>query len=156
MRALIALVEGLNLNSLYLHGSAQPLALGTVLEPRGQNLVDGDVEDLLEQRRPPDMPSRLHSVYMTDSYDDLETLAVNANHIYAVEPLGPVVGLDHAFVIAIWRLFAEDDDELTPERRRAAEAYADLYWSGEYSDFGRIDPPQMEYLTASAKVVAEA
>lgn len=155
MREFMFLVE--SHGQLFLHGSPIQLPPGTILEPRGDGLLDGDIEEFLEKHRPADKPAREQSVYMVKDAKQLDNLALRTEHVYQVEPQGPVAAFDHAWVVALWRVFAEADSAggFTRGLQKVAGRYADGYWSGAPSNFGRTDPPQWEYLTASARIIKE-
>jgi hypothetical protein len=139
------------------HGSREPLAIGTLLEPRGRNLLDGDIEDFLEASRPAHRLSRRAAVYATPALDHLDNLGVNFDHVYRVTTVEPVV-LDHAYANRIWHIVAENEEALTDGHRGTIALLARLYWSGQRANFpgraGILCPYAPEILCRSALIDA--
>ncbi len=136
----------------YIHGSRQVFKIGTVLRPSGQFPIDGDIEEIVESQRPPEMVGRDKGVYMAANAEDLEHFAREDGHIYDVRPLGPVHRHDHRWINEIWSMVARaENEELNDEELLVAQDYARSYWNGECC--GRRWEAQWEYLTPSAEVV---
>lgn len=142
----------------FYHASTRPLEVGTRIVPRGENLLDDDVEAVLEQHRPADRLARDRAVYMVTDLTGLDSLALVHDHLYLVEPEGVPERHDHAFVNEIWRVFARAEDrgdELTEQERARCARLAQAYWSGQVSRFGPVEPPLIEHLASAAVVVRE-
>lgn len=146
------------LTRLAYHASRTPLALGTVLEPRAQNLLDGDIEVALEASRPETRLARHAAVYAAFDVRHLENLTAGCDHIYRVEVRDGIV-LDHAYANRIWHLYAEHENRMTDAVHATVARLARGYWSGRRAPFyGRsalMCPYAPEILCREARVVAE-
>lgn len=140
------------------HGSRDALPIGTRLEARGQNLLDGDIEAALEAARPAHRLARDQAVYATPAVHHLENLTAIADHVYAVEIVDGVV-LDHAYANRIWQLFAARHEPPDAATRARIDALARLYWSGRPARFpgalGVLCPYAPEILCREARVIAD-
>lgn len=163
MRHWINLVESLALpKGCYFHASEQDLPVGTVLEPRRLNMLDGDVEEALEGNRPARKLSRMNAVFMADDMRALESVTVWADaNLYLVRPTAKPLKLDHAWANEVWRLFGKADvTGMTPSLQDGIKLHARGYWSGTEMHLvrsldQRIYPAQWELLAPSATVVAK-
>lgn len=141
-------------NGYFFHASENELAVGTILLPKGKNLLDGDIENILEENRPPNCIARDKAVYMVDNLRMLEDLYLYLDNIYIVKPEQPVKRFDHAWVNAIYSVLAHDDDNPSEESLRKCSRYADAYWQGSTSRLANLrSPPAYEFLAPSATVV---
>jgi hypothetical protein len=78
----------------YYHGSSNPLPVGTVLKPRGeqyqQDWQDTDFYWVLERYLPSDQLPHSQSVFMVADPDDVELAGGATDWMFTVKPLGPV------------------------------------------------------------------
>lgn len=159
MRSIIRLLETFTAQAgLFLHGSENALAIGTVLVPRGSDLngVDDDVEAILEAVRPASRPRRGHVVYMARDLRTLENVARNADYIYEVEPIGDPIRLDGAWINRIWELLADHEGDENPHVMARARQYAEGYWSGRRCPkFQPFDETIWEYMASRARVIRD-
>lgn len=132
------------------------LQVGTILKPTGENMLDGDIEEIIDDNRPEGCPPRCQHVFMVADLDGFENVYIHANeaNLYSVRPNEKPRRCDHAWVNAIWRLVVKYEDGEMPKdvAARCAE-YARNYWAGTMSRFGYVEPPMFEYLAPSATVV---
>ena len=135
----------------FFHGSTTPLAIGTVLHGGRRK---GPVEDLLEAYGPSSM-SYADMVFMTERPSDVAGAmpAVDAWHVYEVEPMGRVLGpFDSGWFQEIAAAASRRgllDTDLS--KRQSFAKMADAYWRGAPSP----TPGVHEYIAAEAKVVRE-
>lgn len=95
-----AVDEQLALNAFF-HGSPVPLQVGQVLEarcPRPVNKWMEPIEAFVERYRPEGASSRRCAMYSADDLEQLSDLAPSRNHIYEVEPIGPITQGDFAWI----------------------------------------------------------
>lgn len=157
MRDLINLVESRNrlpANNYY-HASSAVLNVGDKLRSRKGNMLDGDIEEILENNRPDHYLPRSRYVFMCAHKEELDNVAVDMEHLYAVMPAGEVYRLDHAWVNAIWSVVVSEGDDgnaMTPELIDKCNEYAAAYWDKKISRFGIRAPISFEYLTTGATV----
>lgn len=134
---------------IFLHASRADLPNGAILRPGGNNLLDGDIEEVLEKNRPESKPSRHESVFMAPDMRTLEDLTVFTDaNIYQVTPSQPLVRVDHEWINKLWRLFAEHENDMNDTVLVHANILARRYWSGRPAS-GR---PIWEYLAPAAVV----
>lgn len=140
------------------HASRTPLAIGTVLKARAENLLDADIEAAIEAVRPATRIARHAAVYATPALRHLESLTAGCDYVYQVEVNDGVV-LDHAYANRIWQLFAEHENRMTETVSETIARLARGYWTGKRAPFyGRnalLCPYAPEILCRQARVVAE-
>lgn len=129
------------------------------MRPRTDRLMlDGDIDDFLERNRPAHIPNRNTMIFMVEDRDDLEDVAIDQDHLYAIRPTSEVFIADHAWVNAIFNVIVREGDDgeaMTPELEAKCDEYAKGYWSGEFA-FKKLGfreyRPALEYMTAGATV----
>lgn len=139
------------------HASRTPLAVGTILEPRAQNLLDADIEAALEAARPQNRIGRAAAVYATTDLHHIENLTAGCDHVYSVEVEDGIV-LDHAYANRVWNLFASHEGRMTPAILNQVAMLARGYWTGGRAPFfgeaALLWPYAPEILCRRARVVA--
>jgi len=149
MRQYINLVEAINQQRLYYHGSSERLRVGTVLRARGDD-YEADWKDtgfysILEKYRPPEMLSHKDAVFMCDNPDDIDNAGGATDWLLTVKPLGKVERHDLNWSSEISGLVSDDPDNI-----EAIKEAAENYWNGVPHHSENV----WEYLTPAAKVVA--
>jgi hypothetical protein len=157
MRDLMTLVEARGGTKLY-HGSKKSFPVGFVLEPQKDGYVhanSGDefdaqikiTEQLLEKFRPSDQLSRYESVFVTTTPATIEYAGGSTNHVYVVEPLGPIF-FGNLYWYSQIENAAFDIDDYDPDELRS---WAQNYWAAKPS--GQSET--YEYRTNKARIVKE-
>ncbi len=134
------------------HASRTPLALGTILTARGENLLDGDIEDTIEAARPKSTLGRREAIYAAPNRAVLEHLTAGHDYLYRIE-ITDFILLDHAWANRIWSIFAESHD---PPDAAATGRIANLarhYWSGRRAPETPLIPYAPEYLCRTGRIV---
>ncbi len=139
----------------YFHGSGIALPKGTILVPRGIEGWKNDPSHLkVEAFRPHQFLSREKAVFMSQDLDELDLSGASTNHVYEVQPLGPVQKHDINWLSEIDMVISEladgrdqEDEDVIEE----IEKIAKKYWMGEPYDGESV----WEFLTPSAKVIKE-
>jgi hypothetical protein len=149
MRRYINLIEAMQRQQLFYHGSSKRLPVGTVLKPRREDYEkdwnNTDFYAVLEHYRPANMLAHKDAVFMCDNPDDIDNSGGATDWLLTVEPLGDVQRHDLNWSSEISRLVSDDPDDI-----EAIQRAAENYWNG----IPHHDENVWEYLTPSARVVA--
>jgi hypothetical protein len=133
------------------HGSARPLARGTILTGNrrdGYVRTEPVLEELFEKWRPEGAVSRYEAVFLCSKPDVIEDAGGSPAHIYlvAVEDDAAIERHDLAW-------YTQAQSYLSDGDRASAEDCAKAYWSGVR--FHDATCSVWEFLTASARIVRE-
>lgn len=137
-------------SSSYYHGSQSEFPVGFVLtsQPGGYvTLSDQDiaeVEEIIEQYRPPEKIARRDAVFMVHDPDEIDSAGGYDDFIYRVVPIGDVEASDMGWYSELSVYYMDMSDD---ERRKLAEGY----WSGR--PFPRDKGSLFEYRAKSAEIV---
>lgn len=134
------------------HASREPIAPGTILVARAQNLLDADIEAALEAARPAHRIARHRAVYAAPSLAALDHVTAGHDYRYRVALTEPVL-LDHGWINRIWQIFAAQHDAPSDDQRRRIATLARLYWSGQRAPESPLTPYAPEYLCQSGEIV---
>lgn len=133
----------------YLHGSYNPLPIGTIMVGRGQDYENDwkntDFYQILEKYRPADKLSHKDAVFMVGTDEDIDLTGGATDYILTLQPLGPVSKHDLNWGSEISMLISNGHAPDSEDVRQAAENY----WNG----VPHTDESVWEYLTSKAKVL---
>ncbi len=138
-------------SSSYYHGSQSEFPVGFVLTPQpgGYATLDEEgiveVEEILEQYRPPEKIARRDAVYMVRDPDEIDRAGGYEDFIYTVIPIGNVEVSDMGWYSELGAYYMDMPED---EKQRLAEGY----WSGR--PFPRDKVSLFEYRARSAEIVA--
>lgn len=131
------------MNETFYHGSFEPLDIGCHLRPGGRSGGTDELDRLFEEARPGGCLPRSGSVFMCVNEDDIDACGGYTEHVYEVEPAGPVERSDLAWYTQA-QIHLEDGDA------EAARNCALAYWDG--LPFPDEESSVFEYRAAGAVV----
>lgn len=154
------LLEGKKIPKKFYHGSSLELEHGKILGGKRFKSNFGDVEKVLEKFRPPEMNSRLNSVFLVSTPSDVYTAGGSDSYIYLVEPIGNIQAHHQGWLGEIYNIAMKNADELTrtgpkllpATMKRMSEEFKELannYWHGKDYKKGGV----WEYLSTKAKII---
>lgn len=157
MRQLIDLIT--EAQGTYYHGSKEPLAIGTVLTAQDEGYVRGhsewtDIENqahhrceqIIEQFRPANAPSRFDAVFLVTDPQDIDYAGGYDDHVYIVEPQGEPWKANLNWYSELYILC-----EHTTIDPKVAREHADNYWAAVPKGGSDL----YEYLVTSATIVSQ-
>jgi len=145
----VKIFEVTNGDSLYYHGSYEPLKVGTILTPRKNyelNWADTDFYWPLEKHRLNNMLSHKQSVFMVSDPDDVDLAGGATDYLLTAKPLGPIQKHDLNWSSEISMLMDQGYDIDSDQVEDAALNY----WNG----VPHYNESVWEFLTTKAEVVA--
>ena len=148
----------------FYHGSRYVLPVGLILDRRNlKNVGDYVIERVFEHYRPKGMISRLNGIFMVDDPSKVDIAGGWPDHIYLVQPLGPVSRHDWNCIDGIhsglsnYKLEVgyKIKSEILWKRifaNKMVKSAAECYWQGKWNSFDDYEHP-WEYLTDRAIVL---
>jgi hypothetical protein len=130
--------QGKTSSTVYFHASDQELPIGTLLKPSGEPSQFWEREEFLEEHRPENKLSRLQSVFMGVTAEEVKMWGP---HVYEVEPIGTVERNDVnwfeelVYLEDIEEKFmaadTEEEEQRIEDLRERMKDAANNYWEGK-------------------------
>lgn len=164
MRELMKLVE--SMSPTLFHGTRKQFEVGDTLTPQEEGYAHGSHHDpierkahqfceaVLERYRPRDATPRKEAVYMCDKPDDIDRAGGYEDHIYIVEPEGPVTRCN-LYWYGTLEGFCMGFDDPNDADEQDLRTMAKGYWGCLPNDLDEPHRDLIEYLARAAKIVRE-
>ena len=130
------------------HGSRTLFPVGFILTPQPNGYVHQEIEleKVVEQHRPADRISRFESVFMVDDPELIDAAGGYEDHIYIVEPIGPIEKSDLA-----WYTEASTFDPEHESGKEQARLCCLNYWNT--IQYPEEENSLWEYRARSARII---